>query len=426
MDIRLDYGKTGLPLTLPDDAQVTVISPVFVPALADPMAALRDALQHPLQSAPLRERVSASDTVAIVFSDLTRPTPDHLMIPAILAELAHVPAKNIVLCNALGTHRENTYDELVQMLGKEIVDTYRIEQNNCFDPSTQVHLGTSSRGHDIWINRVYMEADVKILTGFIEPHFFAGFSGGGKAVMPGMAGQRTVLGNHDAGMIGNPNAAYGVTYGNPIFEEAREVAQQTNPTFLLNVTLNRDKQITGVFAGDLVATHDTGIVFAREKTMVPVDGLFDIGITTNSGYPLDLNLYQCGKGMSAAAQVVREGGSIIMAAECSDGIPDHGLFGQMLHAARSPQELYDAVLALDEPKQDQWASQIQARIQIKTDVYLYSERFTDAETRAALLVPCNDVATTVADLRGKYGRDARICVLPEGPQTIPYYNGNGR
>jgi nickel-dependent lactate racemase len=425
MDITLDYGKTGLPLTLPGDANVTVISPVFVPALPDPTAALRNALQHPIESAPLRDRVSASDTVAIVFSDLTRPTPDHLMIPAILAELAHVPTSNIVLCNALGTHRENTYDELVQMLGKEIVDTYHIEQNNCFDPSTQVHLGTSSRGHDIWISRVYMEAGIKILTGFIEPHFFAGFSGGGKSVMPGIAGLRTILGNHDAGMIGDPNAAYGVTYGNPIFEEAREVALQTNPTFLLNVTLNRDKQITGVFAGDLVAAHDAGIVFAREKTMVPVDGLFDIGITTNSGYPLDLNLYQCGKGMAAAAQVVREGGSIIMAAECSDGIPDHGLFGQMLHAARSPQELYDAVLALDEPTQDQWASQIQARIQLKTDVYLYSERFTDAETRAALLSPCNDIAATVEDLRAKYGRDARICILPEGPQTIPYYSGNG-
>lgn len=419
MDLTLDYGKTGLPVSLPDDANVTVLHPTYVEALPDPAAALRDALRSPIGSAPLRERVAASDTVAIVFSDITRPTPNRLLIPAILAELPHVPPENIVLCNALGTHRPNTRAELIEMLGEAIVDSYRIEQNNCFDPSTQVYLGTSSHGHEIWINRAYMEASVKILTGFIEPHYFAGFSGGGKAVMPGMAGQMTVLGNHDAGMIANPRATWGVTSGNPIFEEAREVALRTGPAFLLNVTLNRDKRITGVFAGDMAAAHDAGIAFVREKTMVPVDGLFDIVITTNSGYPLDQNLYQCGKGMSAAEQIVRPGGAIIMAAECSDGLPDHGLFGRMVKEARTPQELYDAVMQAAEPRQDQWAAQIQARVQLKADVYLYSDYLDDAQTAEALLIPCHDIAETVEALRGRYGRDARICVLPEGPQTVP-------
>jgi len=352
MEILLDYGKRGLPITLPDDADITVIQPRHVAALPDPLAALRQAVRQPIDSAPLRELVESHHRVAIVFSDITRATPNHLILPALLEALAHVPDSNIVLCNALGTHRPNTPEELRRMLGDAIVDRYRIEQNDCFDPATQVYLGTSSRGHEIWINRAYMEADVKILTGFIEPHFFAGFSGGGKAVMPGMAGQKTVLGNHDASMIGHPDATWGKTHGNPIWEEAREVALQTRPTFLLNVTLNRAKEITGVFAGDLVAAHDAGIAFVREASMVPVDSLFDmvpvdslfdIVITTNSGYPLDLNLYQCGKGMSAAEQIVRPGGAIIMAAECSEGIPDHGLFGEMLRAARTPQELYDNV-----------------------------------------------------------------------------------
>jgi len=420
MDLTLDYGRTGLPVSLPDDANITVLHPAYVPALPDPAAALRDALRGPIGSAPLRERVAAEDTVAIVFSDITRPTPNHLLIPAILAELPHVPPENIVLCNALGTHRFNTRAELIEMLGEAIVDGYRIEQNDCFDPSTQVHLGTSSHGHEIWINRAYMEASVKILTGFIEPHYFAGFSGGGKAVMPGMAGQMTVLGNHDAGMIADPRATWGVAQGNPIFEEAREVALSTDPAFLLNVTLNRDKQITGVFAGDLVAAHDAGIAFVRDKTMVPVDAPFDIVITTNSGYPLDQNLYQCGKGMSAAEQVVRPGGAVIIAAECSDGLPDHGLFGQMVKAARTPQELFDSVMGAGETRQDQWAAQIQARIQLKADVYLYSDYLDDAATTAALLIPCHDIAATVEALRGRYGREARICVLPEGPQTVPY------
>lgn len=420
MDIVLDYGKQGLPIRLPDDADVTVIQPRHVAALPDPARALAEALAHPIASAPLRELVRPDQTVAIVFSDITRATPNHLILPAILEALAHVPREQIVLCNALGTHRPNTREELIRMLGAALVDHYRIEQNNCFDPSTQVYLGTSSHGHPIWINRAYMEADVKILTGFIEPHYFAGFSGGGKAVMPGMAGQITVLGNHDAGMIGNPHATWGVTHGNPIWEEAREVALRTQPTFLLNVTLNRAKQITGIFAGDLVAAHDAGIAFVRETAMVPVEDVFDIVITTNSGYPLDMNLYQCGKGLSAAYQVVRQGGAILMAAECSEGIPEHGLFGQMLRAARSAQELYDNVLKLAEPQQDQWAAQIQGRVLLRAEVYLYADGLTEAQIREALLQPCRDIPATVEALRARYGRDARLCVLPEGPQTVPY------
>ena len=184
MDIKLAYGRTGLDLTLPDDANITVIENQFVPPLLDAAAALSHALQTPRESRPLRDLLRSDQTVAVVFSDITRPTPNHLILPAVLNELRHVPPENIVLCNALGTHRPNTHEELCRMLGETLVDTYRIEQNQADDPATQVCLGTSSFGHEVWINRTYMAADVKILTGFIEPHFFAGFSGGGKAVMP--------------------------------------------------------------------------------------------------------------------------------------------------------------------------------------------------------------------------------------------------
>jgi nickel-dependent lactate racemase len=420
MQIKLAYGKTGLKLVLPDNANVTVIENRFVPPLPDPIAALRDALQNPISAHPLRELVGPDDTVAIIFSDITRPTPNHLILPVILAELDHIPASNIILCNALGTHRPNTPEELAQMLGAEIVQNYRIEQNNAADVSTQTYLGKSSFGHDIWINRAYMEVDVKILTGFIEPHFFAGFSGGGKAVMPGMAGQQTVFGNHDAGMIANPNATWGATHGNPIWEEAREVALRTGPALLLNVTLNRDKHITGVFAGELQAAHDAGIAFVRQSSMVPVPEPCDIVITTNSGYPLDLNLYQSVKGMSAAEQIVRPGGSIIIAAECSDGIPDHGLYGQLLRDAASPAELFETILQSTTARQDQWQAQIQARIQQKADVYVYTDNLSEQQIRDALLLPCANIAETVETLRQKYGHNARIGILPDGPQTIPY------
>jgi len=265
-----------------------------------------------------------------------------------------------------------------------------------------------------------MEAEVKILTGFIEPHFFAGFSGGGKAVMPGIAGQVTILGNHDAGMIGDPRATWGVTWGNPIWEEAREAALRTDPTFLLNVTLNRDKASTGVFAGDLDPAHQAGIDFVRRTAMVPIAEPFDIVITTNSGYPLDLNLYQSVKGMSAAAEAVRPGGAIIIAAECWDGIPDHGLYGQLLREASSPADLLEKILAWDEPRQDQWQAQIQARVQQKATVYVYAGHLSDEQIRGALLEPCRDIPALVEVLRGQYGRHARIAVMPEGRQTVPY------
>jgi nickel-dependent lactate racemase len=424
MHIKLAYGRDGLDLALPDDANVTILEPTFVPAVPDPEGAVREALRHPIASPALHDCVSPTDSVVIVFSDITRPAPNSVVLPAVLAELDHVPPTHITLCNALGTHRPNTDQELRGMLNAEIIERYRIEQNDAFNPSTQVCLGETSLGHEIWINRAYMEADVKILTGFIEPHLFAGYSGGGKAVMPGMAGQKTVLGNHDARMIGHPKATWGVTWGNPIWEEIREVALKTRPAFVVNVTLNRDKAITGVFAGALDAAHEAGTRFVRQTAMVPVAEPFDIVITTNSGYPLDLNLYQSVKGMSAAAQVVRPGGSIIVAAECWDGIPEHGLYKHMLQEAQNPADLLQKVLAFDEPRQDQWQAQIQALIQQKADVYVYSGYLTPEQISQALLKPCQDIAATVEALRASYGRGARIGVLPEGPQTVPYLAGS--
>ncbi len=424
MRIKLAYGKAGLDIDLPDEWDVTMVEPRFVPALADPAVAVAAALRAPIASPALRDRVRPADKVGIIFSDITRPTPHHLILPAMLAELAHVPRENITLFNALGTHRPNTESELRGMIGG-LLDQYRLVQNDAFDPHTQICMGVTSRGHEVWINREVAACDVKVLTGFIEPHFFAGFSGGGKALMPGMAGQRTVLGNHDAGMIANPNATWGVTEGNPIWEEVTEVAEMVGGAFLCNVTLNRDKAVTGVFAGDLRRAHAAGCVFARETAMAAADEPFDIVVTTNSGYPLDLNLYQAVKGMSAAAQVVKPNGAIICAADCWDGIPNYGLYGQLLAEAPGPRELLDTITAPGFLKQDQWQAQIQAQLQLKADIYVYTDNLTDAQLRGALLEPCRDIVALVASLREKLGSSARICVLPEGPQTIPYLKKSG-
>jgi nickel-dependent lactate racemase len=346
--------------------------------------------------------------------------PNRLILPMIRDELSHVAPENIILFNALGTHRHSSAEELAEMLGEDICRRYRIVQNNAFDRSTQISLGQSARGHEIWLNRQLVECDVKILTGFIEPHFFAGFSGGAKAIMPGMAGELTVLGNHDAGMIAHPNATWGVTAGNPIYEEIVEIGTRLPRTFLVNVALNKRKEITGVFSGHLSKAHAVGCAFVKRQAMAPVPDRYDIVVTTNSGYPLDLNLYQAVKGMSAAAQVVRQGGAIVIAAECQDGVPEHGLYGQLLREAPSPESLLEAIHAPGFLKQDQWQVQIQAQVLLRADVYVYSEYLTAEEITGALLKPCLDIRETLEKLMDEMGGRARICLLPEGPQTIPY------
>jgi nickel-dependent lactate racemase len=420
MKVTLAYGRTGLEIDLPDGADVTVVEPEYVDGLPDPVGAVQEALRRPIGSLSLKAVAKRSDRVGIAFSDITRPTPNHLILPVLLGELDHVDSGQIVLFNATGTHRPNTEAELRGMLGDEIVDRYRVVQNEASDRDSHVLVGRTSSGNDVWIHREFVEGDVRIPTGFIEPHLFAGFSGGGKAIMPGLALLETVMRNHSAENVDSPLARWGITRGNPLWEEVREAAAMVRPTFLLNVTLNRDKQITGVFAGDCEEAHGRGCASVKETAMVPVQEPFDIVITSNSGYPLDLNLYQSVKGMSAAAQVVREGGSIIVAADCWDGIPAHGEYERLLLGAESLESLLEMLRAPGFQRQDTWQAHIQALICQRADVYFYSHNLSDAQIERTLLRPCRDIGATVAGLLRKYGPGATICVLPEGPQTIPY------
>jgi nickel-dependent lactate racemase len=420
MNVQLAYGRNGLTVDLP--AQTDVISARFVPGLPNEKAALRAALRDPIGQAPLGDLVKPGDTAVICHSDITRATPNDRILPVILAELeiAGVDRQDITLLNALGTHRPQTEAELRHMLGDEVVDNYRCQQHNAFDDAVLAPLGDTTFGHPVRLNQLLVEADIKILTGFIEPHFFAGFSGGPKGVLPALAGQESVLSNHGRAMIAHPKATWGLCEGNPIWEEMREVALMAQPTFLLNVTLNAARQITGVFAGEMLAAHRRGRDFVRESAMAPVEEPYDIVITTNSGYPLDQNLYQCVKGMSAAQQIVRKGGTIILAGACEDGLPDHGRYAELLAAGGSPQGVLDLIAQPGFSAQDQWQVQIQAQIQLHADVYVYSAGLTDAQIERALFKPCRNIEQTVASLQEKHGPEARICVLPEGPQTIAY------
>ncbi len=354
MKVDLPYGRQGLEVALPDQAQVLL--PERVPAVARPEEAVRQALRQPIGSPPLAELVQPAHTVAIVFSDITRPTPNHILLPAILSELAArgVLEENVALVNATGMHRPNTREELIAMLGQEVVDRYRIVQHDARDKRQQVFLSKNERGAEIWINGDYMRADVRILTGFVEPHLFAGYSGGGKAVLPGIAGAEIIMSNHGGPMLAHPKATWCHTEGNPVFEEIRRVALATQPAFIVNVTLNERKEVTGVFAGEMIQAHDTGIAFAERAYLQPLSQRYDIVVATNMGYPADINLYQSVKGMSVAAQAVKEGGAIVLATECADGL-GQAHYAEMLAWRKTPQELLDMVLVPGFAELEQWA-----------------------------------------------------------------------
>jgi lactate racemase len=417
--VRLSYGDAGMDISVPDDA--VVVYPQDAAAVPDSAAALTAALRSPVSGPPLRERVRPGQTVAISVCDGTRAQPSGLMVPAVLAELGGIiDSRDIVVLIATGTHRANTERELRSMLGDEVVDSVRVVNHDARDPDTLTWAGTFGAGVPVWLNSQWLAADVRITTGFVEPHFFAGFSGGPKMVAPGLAGLDTVLVLHDAARIGHPSATWGITVGNPVHDDVRAIAAGTGVTFALDVVLNRDKQIVAAFGGDILEMHAAAVRLARRLAMRPLPAPFDIVVTTGSGYPLDQNLYQSVKGMSAASRVVRDGGMIICAAECRDGYPDHGSYRDVLRSAASPQALLTEIAGRAVTVPDQWQVQIQAQIQARSTVVMHTSYLSDADLADAHLRQTPDISATIAAELGRQGTTARLCVLPEGPQTIPY------
>ena len=420
MQVNLAYGQGQLPVDLPDET-TTVIEPLHSPGLKDEKRAVLEALANPIAAEPLKEWIKPNDKICIAFTDITRATPNDRIIPWLLEYLAanHVPRENITLLNQLGTHRPNTQAELEKMLTPEVVRNYRVLNLEPENRATMKQFGVMHDGTPALINKELAEANVRIITGFIEPHFFAGFSGGPKGIMPGCAALETVMASHDAHNIGHPRSTFGITVGNPIWDEIRDVALRVGRSFLLNVTLNETRAITGVFAGDLIEAHRTGYEFVRKSAMQKVKSPFEIVVTTNSGYPLDMNLYQGVKGMSAAARIVAEGGTIILACECREGVPAGSPLDNLLRESSSPEEMLTRLTTAGHVRPEQWQAQIQALIQRRAQVLVYSS-LPDEILRAAHLSPCKDIAAAVREKLAQYGPEARVAVLPQGPLTIPY------
>ncbi len=418
MPIPLQYGQHGLSIDVPAD-HVTVIEPRFLPGLPDEVAEFQAAVRPPIDSRPLKDLIKSSDKVALVVPDITRPFPSHRVLPWLLAELSHVPPDNFTIHLGNGSHRLETDPEVNALLGADIAANYRVVNHSAQDRSTLELAGTDLDGQPVYFDREYVQADRRIALGFIEPHFMAGFSGGCKAVMPGIVDIDSIMRYHNAARIGHPRSTWGLLDNNPTQALIRHNAQLLPIDFCINVTLNRQRQITRFFCGDVITAHEEGAAFCKQTAMVACEHPYPIVVTTNSGYPLDQNLYQTDKGLAAAAQIVEDGGLILCASECSDGFPAHGNYRKLLFDHATPRDLRHTILSPGFSLFDQWEAQKHADICLKARVALYSTLPAD-DVRRAYLEPVNDLNAFIAAEVERVGQGAPIAVLPEGPQTIPY------
>ena len=353
--------------------------------------------------------------VAVVFPDLTRPMPNRTVLPPLLEELARagVPDSHITLLCATGTHRQATSEEMAELVGPAVVGRYAIVDHDATsDEHEQVGVVD---GVAVLLQREYVQADVRIVTGFVEPHFFAGFSGGPKAVCPGLAATETILEAHHPRRIADARATFLTRAGNPVHDFVRAATALAPPQLSVDVAINRARRVTAVFAGPLPEAHDAACAHVGSSAVRQVESPFDLVVSTNGGYPLDRNLYQAVKGMAAAERIVRDGGIVVMAAACEDGVPAHGAFARLLHEARLPADLAGASGGAE---LDRWQAQVLGRVLARADVYLHCDGLDRATVEDALLRAAPDLDGAVATALQRLGPGARVAVLPEGPLTV--------
>ena len=322
MRVHLEYGRTGLDVELPDRNVVGCLQYRPAEPLADPHAAVRQSLARPTGTPPLGELARGRRNACVVISDVTRPVPNQVLLPPILEtlEAAGIPRREILILVATGLHRPNLGDELIEMVGPWVAENYRIENHHGQQRDEHTYLGQSPRGLPVWIDSRYVDADLKITTGLIEPHFMAGFSGGRKLICPGLAGLETVRVWHGPDFLEHPNARNGCLDGNPVHEENTAIGRMAGCDFIVNVVIDAQRRILRVVAGDMEAAFLEGVAFAREPVTATLAEPVDIVVTTSAGYPLDTTFYQCVKGMVTALPIVKPGGTIILAASLSEGI----------------------------------------------------------------------------------------------------------
>ena len=421
MQVRLAYGREGLLLEYPETPNFQgVLYPDRVTPLERPAESLRDALAEPIASGPLRDRAAGRRNAVIVISDITRPVPNQLLLPGILEELsrAGLSEEDITILIATGIHRPNEGDELTQLVGKDIADRYRVINHFSKEQDDMVQVGTVGEGVPAYVNRHYVESDLKILTGFIEPHMWAGFSGGRKSILPGISSAETLKYMHGPEMVAHPRTVYGVLEGNPFHEAGLEIMAQAGADFIVNVTLDTEKQVTGVFAGDPVEAHLRGVDFLSRHCVKTLSEPLDFVITTNAGAPLDCNLYQSSKGLSGVSGATRPGGVILMASACPEGFGSDEYLEVFEKYADSPQGFIEKILNKEFFVLDQWCAQETYQVRLKNEIWLHTDGIDSATLEKYHFTPVARLETALDQLLERFGREARWAIVPDGPMLI--------
>jgi nickel-dependent lactate racemase len=424
MRVTLDYGRTGLAVELPD----STIGPLHIqPAapLADPVAAVETALAHPIGTPPLAELARGRKSACVVICDITRPVPNKVILPPLLRTLEQqgIPRDRICILNATGLHRPNLGAELVEMVGAEIVANYRIENHHGKALDEHTFLGTTPRGVPVWIDKRYLEADLKITTGLIEPHLMAGYSGGRKLICPGIAALETVKIWHGPQFLEHPRADCGSLDGNPVHEENTRIAWMAGCDFIVNVCIDGKRQITWAGAGHMEEAWRAGVRFCEQVVKVTLPEPVDVAVTSCAGYPLDTTWYQAVKGLTGAMPIVRPGGTIVLAASLSEGLGSPE-FVRQLAASRYVRQFAEGYRAAGEPtpahcEMDEWQLVMLAKVLQRCKVKVVTDGLPAETLRQCHVEPARTVEAAVADCLREYGPAARLAVIPKGPYVLP-------
>jgi nickel-dependent lactate racemase len=420
MPIRLKYGEEGLNLEFPQTANfVGVLYPQEAQVLPEPVKSLQHALAHPIESNPLKELGRGKKDAVIVISDITRPVPNALLLPTIIEHLEAVgiPSAKITILIATGIHRPNEGHELERLVGKKIASSYRIINHFSKNHHEMVQVGSIGDGVPALVNKHYLAADLKILTGFIEPHMWAGFSGGRKSILPGISSVKTLEFMHGPEMVAHPQTRYGVLEGNPFHEAGLAIMEQAGADFIVNVTLDTSKKITGIFAGHPVKAHLKGVDFLSSHCVRTLEKPLDFVVTTNSGAPLDCNLYQTAKGISGVAGATREGGVILIATECLEGFGSEEYRAVFEHAT-TPQAFIEKLMKKEFFLPDQWCAQETYQIMLKKEIWVYTEGIDHATLERFHFKPVKKISAAIAELLDRFGPEARWAIVPDGPMLI--------
>ena len=418
MKISLAFDKTGAEIELPDGLSVRVLQSRFADALDDPRAAIVAALDDPIGSQPLETLAAGKRSAAISVCDITRPAPNRTVLPPLIAALkrAGIADSQISILIATGLHREATESELHEIVGPEILSRHPVYSHRAKQEGEQSYLGETQAGTPIYVDRRFVEADLHITLGFVEPHLMAGFSGGRKLISIGLAGEKTIKRLHSPPFMRDPLASEGSFPDNPLHRELMEIASRARHDFMVDVALTREKQIAEVFAGRPDAAHARAVEFVRQSTLATIDEPADAVITTSGGHPLDLTFYQAVKGVTAASHIVKPGGTILLAAACREGVgsPEFTrLLRRGLHWEVLLDELEEAAVTVD-----QWQAEKLAMVARKARLS-YCVPGVPAEDRALLWGSAfDDPQRAVDDLAARLPAGASVVVIPDGPYVF--------